>query len=158
MDSLGRLTLLAAVLAGDHMSGAVPGHVLTLAVATLHRLRAVANFVLALAAGADERIRTLIDVMTLLAAVATTHRTSVRALSGKVTLLLADAALARGTILGLRAITTVFVEGTSEGTSKIVATSIPTRHDEVRCDAFFSFVGKSGVNTISHLTNSKIWS
>lgn len=138
MNLLGGLTLLAAVLAGDHVSWAVLGHVLTFTVATLHRLRTVANLVLALAAGAHERIGTLIDVVALLATVATTHRTSIRALSGKVALLLADAALTRGTVLGLKIIATVDVEGALkvvatvgvEGTLKVIASSSPSRHDE----------------------------
>lgn len=114
MDLLDGLTLLVAVLAGDHVSWAVLGHVLTLTVATLHRLRAVANLVLALAAGAHERVGTLIDVVTLLATVATPHRTSIRTLSGKMTLLLADAAFTRETISGV----------------EVTATSFPSRHDE----------------------------
>lgn len=139
MDGLlGGLTLLAAILAGGHVGWAILGHVLTLTVATLHRLRAVANLVLTLAAGAHERVGTLIDVVTLLATVATTHRTSIRALSGKVTLLLADAALTRGTVSRVEAIATVGVEGALEvvatvgvgGTLKVIATSSPSRHDE----------------------------
>lgn len=98
------LTLLSTILAGGDVSGTVPGHVLALAMATLHGLRAVAKLVLSLAAWAHERVWTLIDVVALLATVATTHGTSVRALLGVVALFLADAALARGTVLGLWAV------------------------------------------------------
>lgn len=100
----GVLTLLTTVLAGGDVCGAVSGHVLTLAMATLHGLRAIAKFVLALAARAHERVGTLIDVVALLAAVATAHRAGIRALLGEMAFLFANTAFARRSILRLRTV------------------------------------------------------
>lgn len=90
-----KLTSFLAVLASGDKNGALLGHVLTLAVVALHRLRALADHVRSIAAGADQRVGALSDEVALLLAVAAAGRGLVGALLGEVALLVAVTALNR---------------------------------------------------------------